>query len=333
MNRREAALMVSAFAPAMVPLAAWAQPTGKVSRIGYLGPSADTAPHLLKAFQEGLHALGYEEGRNVVIEYRWTNAGSGMTDDSALLANARDLVARKVDVLAVSIDPAALAARRVAGNVPIVTINVSDPVALGLVATLAHPGGNVTGLSRLSPQLIGKNLEILLEATPGAKRIALLVSAVRGMNPSTIENARQAASTRGLALQVVESGTLTELEAVFAAFRRDHQVEALVVAPGGLFFTQRARLAELALAQRLPAIFANTENVEAGGLMSYSPSSVDNYRRAATFIDKILRGARPGDIPVEQPTRFELVINMRTAKAMNLVIAQSLLVRADRLLE
>ncbi|MEJ8857066.1 ABC transporter substrate-binding protein [Variovorax robiniae] len=332
MNRREAALLVSAFAPAMGPFAAWAQPPGRLSRIGYLGPSADTAPHLLKAFQEGLAALGYQEGRNMLVEYRWTNAGSRMTDDSALLANARELVARKVDVLTVSIDPAALAARRVAGKVPIVMINVSDPVALGLVTTLAHPGGNVTGLSRLSPQLIAKNLEILLEATPGAKRIALLVNAVGGMNPSMIDNARQAASTRGLALQVVEAGTLAELEAVFSVFRRD-RVEALVVALGGLFFTQRARLAELALAERLPAIFGNTENVEAGGLMSYSPSSVDNYRRAATFIDKILRGARPGDIPVEQPTRFEMVINMRTAKAMNLAIAQSLLVRADRLIE
>jgi putative tryptophan/tyrosine transport system substrate-binding protein len=334
MNRRDAILAFLALGPAIRPLVARAQPPNKIWRVGYLGPSAETAPHLVKAFRDGLVAFGYVEGRNVIIEYRWTNRGSGMTDESALLANARDLVAQKVDVLAASIDPAILAASKVAGNVPIVMMNVSDPVELGLIASLAHPGGNITGLTRLSPELIGKNLQVLLEAVPDARRIGLLVSGANAMNRLTVKNARQAAQTRGLTLQVVELRTPAELEAAFAALKRD-RVDALVVADigGGVFFTQRVQLADLALAQRLPAIFANTENVEAGGLMSYSSSSVENYRRVGAFIDKILRGAKAGDIPVEQPTKFELAVNMKTAKTLKLVIPQSLLLRADRLIE
>jgi putative ABC transport system substrate-binding protein len=233
----------------------------------------------------------------------------------------------------VSIDPAILAASKVAGSVPIVMLNVSDPVELGLVASLAHPGGSITGLTRLTPELVGKNLQVLLEAVPDAKRIGLLVSAANAMNRLSVRNARQAAQTRGLALQVVELHTSAELEAAFATLKRGG-AEALLVSDigGGVFFTQRVQLADLALAQRLPAIFANTENVEAGGLMSYSPSSAENCR-AAGFVDKILRGTKAGDIPIEQPTKFELAINMKTAKAMKIAIPQSLLLRADRLIE
>ena len=334
MNRRDVIRVLLALGATIRPFVAQAQSSNKLWRIGYLGPSSDTAPHLLKAFQEGLAAFGYLEGRNIIVEYRWTNAGSGMTDESALLANARDLVAQKVDVLAVSIDPAILAASKVAGSVPIVMLNVSDPVELGLVASLAHPGGNITGLTRLTPELVGKNLQVLLEAVPDAKRIGLLVSAANAMNRLSVRNARQAAQTRGLTLQVVELHTSAELEAAFASLKRGG-AEALLVSDigGGVFFTQRVQLADLALAQRLPAIFANTENVEAGGLMSYSPSSAENYRRAAGFIDKILRGTKAGDIPVEQPTKFELAVNMKTAKAMKIAIPQSLLLRADRLIE
>jgi ABC-type uncharacterized transport system substrate-binding protein len=334
MNRRDAILVLLALGATIRPSVAQTQSSNKLWRIGYLGPSPDTAPHLLKAFQEGLAVFGYVEGRNIIVEYRWTTAGSAMTDESALVRNARDLVAQKVDVLAVSIDPAILAASKVAGSVPIVMLNVSDPVELGLVASLAHPGGNITGLTRLTPELVGKNLQVLLEAVPHAKRIGLLVSAANAMNRLSVRNARQAAQTRGLTLQVVELHTSAELEAAFATLKRGG-VEALLVSDigGGIFFTQRVQLADLALAQRLPAIFANTENVEAGGLMSYSPSSVENYRRAAGFIDKILRGTKAGDIPVEQPTKFELAVNMKTAKAMKIAIPQSLLLRADRLIE
>ena len=334
MNRRHAILAIVALGASIQPLVAPAQSPNKIWRIGYLGPSAETAPQLLKAFQEGLVALGYVEGRNVVVEYRWTNAGKEMTSESTLLANARDLIARKVDVLAASIDPAVIAASKVAGITPIVMLNASDPVELGLVASLAHPGGNITGLTRLSPELIGKNLEVLLEAVPHARRIGMLVSSANAMNRSIVANALQAAQARGIALQVVEVKASEPLERGFEALKQG-RAEALLVSDigGGIFFTQRARLAHLALAQHLPTIFANTEIVESGGLMSYSPSSVENYRRAAAFIDKILRGTKPGDIPVEQPTKFELAINMKTAKSLKIVIPQTLLLRADRLIE
>ena len=322
------ALGVAVAAPVAAP-----QQT-RVARVGYLGPSADTAPHLLKAFQEGLAAVGYVEGRNLTVEYRWTNAGSGMTSEAELVANARDLVARRVDVLAVSIDPAILAARKVQDSVPIVMMNVSDPVELGLVRSLAHPGGNITGLTRLSPELIGKNVEVLLEAIPRTTRLGLLVSSSTAASDAIVRNAQEAARSRGIALHVAATRDAADLPAAVAKLARE-RVGGLLVADtgGGVFFTQRAQLADLALAHRLPTIFANTENVEAGGLMSYSPSSVDNYRRAGAFVDRILRGTKAGDIPIEQPTRFELVVNSRTARALGLTLPQSLLLRADRLIE
>ena len=333
MNRRNALLFaLGSLAIAASPIARTQSPA-RLARVGYLGPSAETAPHLLKAFQDGLAGYGYVEGRNVAVEYRWTNAGSVMTDESTLVANARDLVALKVQVIAASIDPAILAASKVAGNVPIVMMNVSDPVELGLVASLAHPGGNITGLTRLSPEMIAKNLEVLLEAVPKARRVGLLVSA-NSMNRPSVVNARKAAQARGVALEIVEVRTAVDIGSAFVVLATA-RADALLVADigGGLFFTQRHRLAELALAQRLPTIFPTSENVEAGGLMSYSASSVENYRRAAGFIDKILRGMKAGDIPVEQPTKFELAVNMKTAKAMNIALPQSLLLRADRLIE
>jgi putative ABC transport system substrate-binding protein len=187
-------------------------------------------------------------------------------------------------------------------------------------------------MTRLSSDLVGKNLQILLEVVPGATRVALITSGDR--NRAIVENGRQAARSRGLTLRLVNVGAPGELDAAFAALKREG-VQALLVSDtgGGMFFTQRYRLVELALAQRLPAIFGNTEIVEAGGLMSYSPSSVENYRHAAAFIDKILHGAKAGDIPIEQPTTFELVVNARTAKAMDLALPGALLLRADRVIE
>jgi len=334
MNRRHAMLAICALGSSIGTLRAQEQP-GKVRRIGYLGPSAETAPHLLKAFREGLAAAGYVEGRNIAIEYRWTNTGTGMTSDSTLLANARELVGAKVEVIVASIDPAIKAAKAAAaGKIPIVMLNASDPVELGLVESLARPGGNITGMTRLSPELIGKNLQVLLEAVPDARQVGLLVSSTNTASRPIVANARQSAQARGVALQVVELPVGSELESAFATLKRG-RADALLVADtgGGTFFTQRTHLAELALDHRLPTIFANTENVEAGGLMSYSASSVAHYRRAAAFIDRILRGAKPADIPVEQPATFELAINMKTAKALKLAIPQTLLLRADRLIE
>ena len=324
----------------LVALAAWSgrvavgQTPNKMARVGYLGPSAETAPHLLKAFGAGLAALGYVDGRNVFVDYRWTNAGNQMRDETALLASARELVALDVDVIAASIDPAILAASKATRTIPIVMLNVSDPVELGLVSSLAHPGGNITGLTRVSPELVGKHLQLLLEVVPAANRVGLLLGDSNSMNRLSVANAREAAEKRAVALQIVELRAPQDLEAAFVALK-DGRAQGLLVSyvGGGWFFTKRERLAQLALAQRLPAIFANTENVEAGGLMSYSPDSVANYRRAAAFIDRILRGAKPGDIPIEQPTQFELAINLKTAKALNLSIPQSLLLRADRVID
>ncbi|HEU5294555.1 MAG TPA: ABC transporter substrate-binding protein [Burkholderiaceae bacterium] len=332
-TRRDALLALAVSPPWLEPRSARAQPSGQVWRIGYLGPSAETAPQLPKAFQDGLAALGYVEGRNIVIEYRWTNAGSQMNDAGVLLAHARDLVARKVDVMAASIDPAILAARQATDAVPIVMLNVSDPIELGLVKTLRRPGGNITGMTRLSPELIGRNLQTLREVVPKASRLGLLLSASNTMmSRSIVDRAQQAARSLGVGLQVFELRSPTDLDATFAQMKQKG-VEAVLAAGGDISFTQREHLANLAIAERLPTIFANTEIVEAGGLMSYSPSSLENYRHAAAFIDKILRGTKPGDIPIEQPTKFELVINLKTAKALQLAIPQSLLIRADRLIE
>jgi putative ABC transport system substrate-binding protein len=335
MNRRESlGAFVAIVATAMRTGAAAAQSSTRIWRVGYLGPSAETAPHLVKAFQEGLAAYGYVEGRNLAVEYRWTNAGRNMTDEKTMLANAQDLASRKVDVIAASIDPAILAARKAAGGIPIVMMNASDPLELGLVDSLAHPGGTITGLTRLSPELVGKNLQGLLEVVPRARVVGLLVSTPNATRRASVVNARTAAEARAVALHVVEAKSAAELPTTFDALKQA-RADGLLLSDtgGGLFFTQRAQIAGLALAHRLPLISANTENVEAGGLMSYSPSSVDNYRRAAAFIDRILRGAKASELPVEQPATFELVINLRTARALQLVIPQTLLVRADRLIE
>jgi putative ABC transport system substrate-binding protein len=202
------------------------------------------------------------------------------------------------------------------------------------VASLAHPGGNVTGLTNQSSDLLEKKLQVLLDVVPGARRVAMLVSGPGKLRDDTIARARTVASARGITLQVVEATTAPALDEAFAAMKRE-RAEALLVTDtgGGVFFTERVRLTELALAHRVPAMFSNTEVVEAGGLMSYAPDSVENYRRAAVFIDRILRGAKPGDIPVEQPTKFELSVNMKTARALNVAFPPALLLRVDRRIE
>jgi len=326
MNRRHAIITAVGLALAL-PLRA----QGRVVRIGYLGPSAETAPKLLAAFREGLAAQGYEEGRNAVVEYRWTNAGTRMNDESTLVASVRELVAKKSEVIVASIDPAIAAAKKATGTVPIVMLNASDPVGLGFVKSLAHPGGNVTGLTNQSPEVIGKKLQVLLEVVPHAKRVGMLVSGPSALRDDTIARTRELAASRGIALQVVEATSAPALDTAFAELKRGRADALLVVdTGGGVFFTERARLVALAAAARLPVMYANAEIVESGGLMSYAQNSIDNYRRAAVFIDKILKGTKPGDIPVEQPTKFELAINLKTAKALGLAIPPSLLLRVDR---
>jgi putative ABC transport system substrate-binding protein len=305
---------------------AYAQQTGKSWRIGFLGPPPSTGAHLVAAFREGLRELGYVEGKNIVIEHR-TTAGK----DELAHRLAAELVALKVDVLVVSITQNAVAAKRATSVIPIVMVNVGDPVESGLVSSLARPGGNITGLSRLTAETIGKNLEVLAEAVPQAERVAVLWNRSNPLHPAMMTRAKEAATALGLALAEVQAGAPAELEEAFAVMVNE-RVNSVLVLADGMYFLNRRDIAELALRRRLPTMFQNSEHVQAGGLLSYSADSVDNYRRAATYVDKILKGAKAGDLPIQQPERFELVVNLNTADKLGLRLPAALLLRADVLI-
>jgi putative ABC transport system substrate-binding protein len=312
------------------PLAVKAQPAGRVSTIGFLGPPP-SAGGLVRAFQEGLRELGYVEGKNIRIEYRYTDVAlQGHIELFPRLA--AELVQLKPDVLVVSVTEAALAARNATSAIPIVMVSVPDPVAAGLVRSLARPGANVTGLSRQTRDLIGKTMQLLKEALPETDRVDLLANPTDPLSATMVGDARGAAKLLGVRLKIVEARTPAELERAFSTMHAD-RAGALLVVGGAGFYLNRAQIVGLALRERLPSVFQNREFVEAGGLLSYAPSTVANYRRAAFFVDRILKGAKPSDLPVEQPTKFELVINLKTAKALGLTIPQSLLVRADEIIQ
>ena len=306
------------------PLAAGAQQAGKVYRIGFLraGPPPRT---YVEGFQQGLRARGYIDGVNVVIEYRSTD---GSYDDLPRLA--AELVRLKVDIFLASAGPAAFAARTTTTKVPIVFVGVYDPVEIGLVTSLAHPGGNVTGLSTYQADLGGKRLELLKELVPKLRRVAILWHPTNPSNLIQKKNVEMAARTLGVDIQSVPVQDPNQFGAAFEAARG---VDGLMQMDDPLFVTHRRQLAELEIKNRLPAISWLRESVDAGGLVSYGPDFPDLYRRAATYVDKILKGAKPADLPVEQPTKFELVINLKTAKALGLTIPQSLLLRADEIVE
>jgi putative ABC transport system substrate-binding protein len=329
MNRRHAAALVAAaIAGALTTLFAQdAQP--RVRRIGYLGPTRENAPNLIDAFRQGLRDAGYEEGRNISVIYRWTNAeGFEPVDENVLLANARDLVAADVEAIAASIDPAVLAARKATDRIPIVMMNVGDPIALGVIASIKEPGGNVTGITRISSELVGKTVQLLLEVVPSASEIHLLVNETNRNARRRIDISEQAAKAVGKPLRVQTVAASSALEAAFAELRR-HRARALLVADDGMFFTRRQRIADLLLDARLPAMFTNSEFVEAGGLIAYSANSSANYRRAGSFIDRILRGERPGQMAVEQAPKFELVVNERTAERLNITIPATIRASLD----
>jgi putative tryptophan/tyrosine transport system substrate-binding protein len=327
MNRR--AFVTGLGAVLAAPLLAEAQQAGRVWRIGFLGPSpSGTAPHLAHAFRQGLSEAGYVEARNIVIEYRSTEPG----DYERYRPLAAELVALGVDVLVTSITPAALAAKKATTTIPIVMVNVDDPVASGLVASLSRPGGNITGLSRMTPEIVGKGLALLKEAVPGAVKIAILSNSGNPFHRGMVRNGAEAASTLGIQLTIMDVKVAEGLEDAFGMMVRQ-RVHALLVLSDGMFFFNRTRIADLAFRNRLPSMFSTTELGESGWLMAYAASSIDNYRRAATYVDKILKGAKPADLPVEQPRKFELVINLRTAKALGLTIPSSLLLRADQVIE
>jgi putative tryptophan/tyrosine transport system substrate-binding protein len=315
------------------PLAAQAQQAAKVYRIGILGNVPLTDPggaRLWEVFIQGLRDLGYVEDRNLMIEYR-----SAEGKPERLPALAAELVGLKVDVIVAPNTPAALAAKQATRILPIVFIGAGDPVTSGLVTSLARPGGNVTGLSVLSTELVGKWLELLQQAVPGVGRVAALWQP-GAMDERTdrdmFKGAEVAARALGVRLQFVEARGPADFERAFSDMIRAN-ADALTVRPAPMFISERRRLVDLAAKNRLPAVYAWREFVDAGGLMAYGPTGADLYQRAATYVDKILRGAKPADLPVEQPTKFELSINLKTAKALGLTIPPSLLQRADQVIE
>jgi putative ABC transport system substrate-binding protein len=313
------------------PVAAEAQQAAKIARIGYLAANLAGGPlagH--EAFLQGLRDLGYVEGRNVVIEYR--DAGG---KDERLPALAAELVALKVDVIVAAAGTlAALAAKQATRSLPIVFIAVGNPVTSGLVTSLARPGGNLTGLSAVSQDLVGKWLELLKQAVPGVSRVAFLwqPGALGDADKDVLKGAEVAARTLGVRLQLVEAQGPADLERAFSDMTRA-RAGALTVLSTPMFSSERRRVVDLAAKHRLPTVFPFRSYVDAGGLMSYGPNVSDLFRRAATYVDRILKGTKPGDLPVEQPTKFELVINLKTAKALGLTIAPSVLARTDHVIQ
>jgi len=328
-HRRSLLIAAGAF-PATLLGAEVAQKS-TVRRIGYLASDFASNLRLFEAFVQGLRELGRVEGRDLVIERR---DAKGQLD--RLPALAAELVASKVDVIvAASRTLAALAAQRATETLPTVVIAVADPVASGLVASLARPGGNVTGLSALSSELTGKWLELLKQAVPTIDRIALLLQPGAfgaRTEQDIVKQAEVAARALGLRLQLVQARGPAEIERAFVHMAAA-RAGAFAVPSTPLFSKERTRLLDLAAKNRLPAMFTFRDYADAGGLMSYGPNLADLCRRAATYVDKILKGAKPGDLPVEQPTKFELVINLQTAKELSLTISQTVLARADDLIQ
>jgi ABC-type uncharacterized transport system substrate-binding protein len=311
------------------PLAAEGQQAAKVARIGWLATNLTARLHLQEAFLQGLRDLGYVEGRNLVVESR---DAEGKFE--RLPALAAELVALQVDVIVAGTTPPALAAKRATSTLPTVFIGVADPVTSGLVTSLARPGGNATGLSLLAPELVGKCLEQLTQAVPGVSRVAVLWqpgALGERTDKDMLKGAEGAARALGVRLQFVEARRPENLDRAFSDMTRA-RAGALTVLSSAMFTNERRRLVDLAAKHRLPAGYPYREFVDAGGLMAYGPNLADLYRRAAAYVDKILRGAKPGDLPVEQPTKFELVINLKTAKAFGLTIPPSLLGRADEVI-
>ncbi len=321
-------LLLLALSIVAAPPAAHAQQPAKVPRIGYLSSRSPTDnPHLLEAFRQGLRELGYVEGQNVAIEYRF---GEGRPE--RLPALAAELVRLKVDVIVATSPPAPEAAKQATSTIPIVAAATGDPVAEGLVASIARPGGNITGLASISPEVVGKQLELLKEVAPKVSRVAVLQNPSSQGHPFVLRQAEGAARALGVQLHILQARTPPEIDAAFAAMR-SQRAGGVLVLRDPLFFTRRTQIAALAAKSRLPAVYGNREHAEAGGLMAYGASGAHMFRRAATYVDKILKGAKPADLPVEQPTRFELVINLKTAKALGLTIPQLVLIRADQVIQ
>ncbi len=312
----------------IAPLAAGAQRAPKTSRIGVLAsvPPEEGAPPY--ALRQGLRELGYVEGQNIALEWRWTQGRN-----ERFPGLAAELVALKVDAI-VAGNPAAIsAAKNATRTIPIVMVLATDPVGQGFVTGLARPGGNITGLTvDAGPEISGKRLELLKEAVLKVSRVAVLLNPNNPAHRLVLRETEGAARTLGVKLQILEARKPDDFDRAFSAMTREG-AEALLVLPDALSFVHRTRIADLAARSRLPAIYGLREYAEAGGLMAYGASLPDLWRRAATYVDKILKGAKPADLPVQQPTRFELIINLKTAAALGLTIPQSVLMRADEVIK
>ena len=308
------------------PIAGYAQPSGKTHRIGYLidrtGPGGFD-----QAFLEGLRALGYVDGRNIHIEYRWAG-----TSPERLATMAAELVVLKIDAIVTAGVPATMAAKRATATIPIVMASSPDPVAAGLVASFARPGGNVTGQSIFALELSAKRLEIFKEAIPKLSRVGVLYNAANPAMPPQFRETEGAAKVLGLQVQPMETRITDDLETAFASTRK-WGAGGVIILSDGSTISHRSQIAVAAAANRLPTMFANQAYLEGGGLMSYGPNIAEAFRRAATYVDKILKGTKPGNLPIEQPTKFEFVINMKTSKALGLKIPDVIMLRADRVIK
>jgi putative ABC transport system substrate-binding protein len=332
MMRTRRALLAAALVwpPQALLRAQPARPAGKIPRIGYLAFSSPTiraGPQ--EAFRQGLRELGWREGHNITIEYRYAEGQA-----ERFPALAAELVREQVDlIVAAGGLVVAFAASMATASIPIVAIGISNPVGLGLAESLARPGKNLTGLTfSVDLASITKALQLLTEAIPAARRVAVLSNPRNPAQPDAVADIGKANRVLGLELQFLQAGSADEIDIAFGAMVRE-RATALFVVPESLFIAQRARLAELAAKHRLPTMHGVRENVDAGGLLSYGPSLVALGRRAASYVDKILKGAKPGELPIEQPTTFELVVNLKTAKALGITIPQTVLLRADEVIE
>ena len=328
MDRRTFIGGMAAGALLVKALSANAQPVKKVPRIGVLLPGTQAASsQFAAAFTQGLREHGYVEGHNIVVERRFADNKAERRSEFAA-----ELVRLKVDVIVTTSDVAIVAVRQQTQTIPIVMANSTDPVGTGFVASLAHPGGNVTGLTLISPELSAKRLELLKEAVPGLSRVAIMWNPDARGAVLEYKETESAAHSLRLQLQSVEVSRADDFDRAFSALTTGG-AQALIVVGSAFAFTNQGRIASLAQKHRLPSMFGQREFADAGGLIAYGSNLADNWRRTATFVDKILKGAKPGDLPVEQPTKFELVINLKTAKALGLTLPQSLLQRADEVIQ
>ncbi len=308
----------------LAPLPAAGQQATKIHRVGFLATSSRSPYN--EAFLKSLRELGYVEGQNLAVEFRFS--GERVERFSDLAA---ELVRLKVDIIYAATTLPAQAAKKATTTIPIVFGIVADPIGAGLVASLARPGGNVTGLTNISPELSGKRLELLKETFPRIRRVAVLLNPANPTARLKLKESEGAARSLGLKLHTLEARDSAQLDSVFSALMKE-RADALVMFGDPVFTAYRGRIVELAAKNRLPAMYEEREWAVIGGLMAYGPNLIEQVRRAVFYVDKILKGAKPADLPVEQPTKFELVINLKTAKALGLTIPQSVLVRADEVI-